>query len=98
LIVAECDDDAELFVQALRKAGYLPVWWRRVKDAGEMAIALAEESWDVVLSRPRLSSLDFLAALTTRPLQGVDDVPRLQSGIERGPQLALSRSRKPLNA
>jgi hypothetical protein len=60
LIVAECDDDAELFVQALRKAGYLPVWWRRVKDAGEMAIALAEESWDVVLSRPRLSSLDFV--------------------------------------
>jgi DNA-binding response OmpR family regulator len=72
LIVADSNDDAELVVRALQKAGYLPVWWRRVENAVGMEIALAEESWDVALSGHRMSSLDSFKALAVLGASGLE--------------------------
>jgi PAS domain S-box-containing protein len=72
LIVAGSDEDAELVVHALHKGGYVPVRWQRVEDAVGMEIALAEESWDVVLSAHRMSSIDSFKALAVLGASGLE--------------------------
>jgi signal transduction histidine kinase len=49
LIVEDSEEDSDLIVLELKRGGYAPVY-RRVDSAGSMAEALAERSWDIVLS------------------------------------------------
>lgn len=62
LIVDDSPDDAELEAFALTDAGYR-LTWRRVQNGDEMARALAEERWDVILCDHRLPRFDTFAAL-----------------------------------
>lgn len=73
LIVEDSEDDMLLLVRELRRGGYDPLY-RRVDRAETMAAALAEETWDVVLSdhsMPRFSSTAALELLKSSHL----DVP-----------------------
>jgi two-component system cell cycle sensor histidine kinase/response regulator CckA len=49
LIVEDSADDAEVAMLEMSRGGPAPDW-RRVENAGEMRAALAERSWDAVLS------------------------------------------------
>jgi PAS domain S-box-containing protein len=73
LIVEDSDDDTELIVRELRRAGH-EVTWERVFDAPGLRSALTSATWDIVLSDwslPRYSGREALgAAIEIRP-----DVP-----------------------
>jgi PAS domain S-box-containing protein len=62
LIVEDSEDDAMLAAAALERADH-QVRWRRVDGAGQMARALEEEHWDVVLCDHVLPQFDSVAAL-----------------------------------
>ena len=49
LIIEDSQDDAELNVRLLQKAGY-DISFQRVETAEEMAEALKLETWDLILS------------------------------------------------
>lgn len=73
LIVENSEDDCELVLQALRRAGYTPAH-SRVETAEAMTLALAHEGWDIVISDydlPRFSAQAALALVKDRGL----DVP-----------------------
>lgn len=75
LIVEDSEDDAELLVLELRRAGYEPDALR-VETAGEMRAALQQGGWDVVIcdySMPRFSALSAIWELKQCTL----DVPCL---------------------
>jgi two-component system, cell cycle sensor histidine kinase and response regulator CckA len=59
LIVEDSPDDAERIVNALQKAGIDPLW-ERIETADDMRKALADASWDIILSDHNLSK--FAAA------------------------------------
>ena len=62
LIVEDSENDAELLLRQLRKAGFEPEH-QRVQDAAAMRRALDDRSWDVVLSdysMPRFTGLEAL--------------------------------------
>lgn len=80
LIVEASSGDAERAVGALENAGYVPVRWRRVADAAGMEAALAEESWDVVLSDHRMPAVDSFKALAVLGASGLDVPLILDSG------------------
>jgi PAS domain S-box-containing protein len=71
LIVEDSQDDAVLDVSALEDAGQR-VRWRRVEDADQMAQALAEEHWDVVLCDHVLPRFDSFAALRVLAASGCE--------------------------
>ncbi len=62
LIVEDSEDDALLLIADLRAAGFDPVW-KQVDSAAAMRAALAEQTWDVVLSDYSLPQFDALGAL-----------------------------------
>jgi signal transduction histidine kinase len=65
LIVEDSEQDADLLLRELKKAGYSPIH-KRVDSAGEMSSALDTESWDIIISdhsMPGFSSLDALSLL-----------------------------------
>ncbi len=65
LVVENQEDDAELIIEQLRRAGFEPAW-RRVERAAEMREALKAQAWDIVLSDyvlPRFSGADALKVL-----------------------------------
>jgi two-component system cell cycle sensor histidine kinase/response regulator CckA len=62
LIIEDSDDDTELIVRELRRAGH-EVAWERVFDAPGLRSALARTKWDVVLSDWSLPGFSALAAL-----------------------------------
>ena len=62
LIVEDSENDAELVLRELRKAGYSPVH-RRVETTREMTDALDSEDWDIVLSDYVLPGFGGLAAI-----------------------------------
>jgi signal transduction histidine kinase len=65
LLVEDCEDDADLLVHELRRAGY-DVIAERVQTADEMRAALQGHSWQIVLSDyslPRFSGPAALAVL-----------------------------------
>ncbi len=62
LIVEDSPDDAQLAVMMLEDAEY-EVRWRRVEDAAQLARALAEQEWDVVLCDHVMPGFDSFAAL-----------------------------------
>jgi PAS domain S-box-containing protein len=62
LLVEDSEDDAELIVGALRRAGFEPTWLR-VDTASALRQALNESSWDAVIadySMPAFSGMDAL--------------------------------------
>jgi two-component system, sensor histidine kinase and response regulator len=69
LIVEDSEDDAMLVVAALEDTAHR-VRWRRVEDADEMAVALAEERWDIVLSDHTLPRFDSSAAMRVLSTSG----------------------------
>jgi two-component system cell cycle sensor histidine kinase/response regulator CckA len=62
LVVEDSAPDTELMVRALRVAGFEPVY-ERVETADAMRQALAQQSWDVVLSDYTMPHFDAPAAL-----------------------------------
>lgn len=71
LLVEDSADDADLILRNLRKGGYAPVA-RRVQSAEEMAAALAEQAWDLVLSDYSMPGFDGSAALAVLVRSGQD--------------------------
>ena len=53
LIVDASAADAELLIDAIRRAG-LPIVWERVDDHATLMAALAAKAWDVVVCAARL--------------------------------------------
>jgi PAS domain S-box-containing protein len=73
LIVEDSEDDAELLLRELRRAGYAPDY-RRVDTPEEFVAALDEGHWDVILSdfsMPRFSGTQALKLVRGKGL----DVP-----------------------
>jgi len=62
LIVEDSEDDALLVLAELRRAGY-PVDWTRVQTAETMRRALADRSWDIIISDYRMPHFNAPAAL-----------------------------------
>lgn len=71
MIVEDSEDDALLMVHALQKSGYAPQF-RQVQSLDEMRTALAEQSWDVILSDFNLPGFTGLHALNALKETGHD--------------------------
>lgn len=68
LIVEDTEDDCLLVVRELKKAGYEPTY-ARVETAVEMASALDNQEWDIVLCDyilPHFSGIDAIKLLKSR--------------------------------
>src|SRR4051812_19830376 len=73
LIVEDSEEDADLIVLELKRGGFEPVY-RRVDNADDMAEALHERDWELVLSdfsMPRFSVTEALNMVQARGL----DIP-----------------------
>ena len=71
LIVEDSEDDLLLLLRTLRQGGYEPAE-RCVQTADALSAALADESWDVVLSDFRLPQFNGAGALRLVQDAGVD--------------------------
>jgi signal transduction histidine kinase len=71
LIVEDSEDDAELLVIDLGRAGY-DIAFERVEDAAAMSAALDREPWDVVISDWTVPSFGALPALKVVQAKGLD--------------------------
>ncbi|MDO8893309.1 MAG: PAS domain S-box protein [Sulfurimicrobium sp.] len=71
LHVEDSPDDAELIHAELESAGYV-LHHKRVENAADMELALATESWDVILSDFTLPSFDGHGALRILKASGQD--------------------------
>ncbi|MBX3187082.1 MAG: response regulator [Labilithrix sp.] len=71
LIVEDNERDAELLVRELRRAGYAPAF-ERVETAEALRAALAERSWQIVLSDWAMPRFSALAALAVVQEVGID--------------------------
>lgn len=71
LIVDDSADDAELLVRELRRGGYAPDS-ERVDTASAMQVALARQSWDLVVSDHSMPQFDSLAALDVLKASGTE--------------------------
>ncbi|HKY33545.1 MAG TPA: response regulator [Candidatus Polarisedimenticolia bacterium] len=71
LVVEDSEDDAALLIYQLQRDGFDPIW-RRVESPEEMARALEEREWDLVVSdhgMPRFSAPAAMAMLRKRYLE-----------------------------
>ena len=87
LLVEDSADDAELVLRALRRGGYQPEH-RRVDTPEDMARALDEHDWDIVLAdyaMPRFSAFDALAMVQERGL----DIPFIVISGTIGEEIAV---------
>jgi PAS domain S-box-containing protein len=87
LLVEDSENDAELLLHALSKAGYKPTA-RRVDNAAEMESALAQDNWDLIISDyvlPQFSGLEALKILQRRGL----DVPFIIVSGKIGEEVAV---------
>src|SRR4051812_12824581 len=65
LIIEDSEDDTALLIRALRRSGYDPVY-ARVDTAAAMLAALADYTWDIIVSdyvMPRFSAPQALSLL-----------------------------------
>ena len=88
LVVEDSESDAELLLHELAKAGYKPTA-RRVDNAAEMASALTQDTWDLVISDyvlPQFSGLEALKILQSR---GVD-IPFIMVSGKIGEEVAVA--------
>jgi signal transduction histidine kinase len=71
LIVEDSEEDADLIVLELKRGGFEPVY-RRVDCADEMAAALRDRDWDIVLSDFSMPGFSVTDALTLVQARGAD--------------------------
>ncbi len=71
LSVEDQESDLELLLIALRRGGF-ELTVQRVETHAEMAVALNQNPWDVVLADHRLPSFDSFSALTLLQERGLD--------------------------
>src|SRR5580704_4882389 len=71
LMIEDCEDDAFLATDQLRRAGYDPTC-HRVETAPDVEAALAREPWDLILSDYNLPGLSGLKALQIYRDSGLD--------------------------
>jgi signal transduction histidine kinase len=91
LILEDFEDDAELLLLSLRNSGY-DVSSKRLQSARDMAKALAEEPWDIILSdfaMPNFNALDALAVLKESKL----DIPFIVVSGTVGEETAVKTMR-----
>lgn len=91
LIVEDSDDDTELLVRELRRAGYQPTF-RRVETAESLNAALDQNNWDVVISdytMPQLSGLEALKLVRRRG----NDIPFIILSGSIGEEIAVGAMR-----
>ena len=87
LIVEDCEDDALLTVRELRRAGY-NVEFERVETAAAMAVALNQQTWDLVIADYSLPQFSGTAALELLTSSGLD-IPFLIISGSIGDDLAV---------
>lgn len=87
LIVEDSADDAELLARELRRGGYEPVY-ERVETAADMQAALAQQTWDLVVSDHSVLQFDSLAALNVLKASGTD-IPFIIVSGTIGEELAV---------
>src|SRR3569832_1552193 len=88
LLIEDSEDDAELLLRELRRAGYVPSA-KRVASAAEVTTALDSESWDLIISdyvMPGFDGLEALALYRERWL----DVPFIVVSGHIGEEIAVS--------
>ncbi len=91
LLVEDSDDDALLLVEALRKGGFAP-HFRRVETEEAFRSALAEESWELVITDYMLPRFSGLAAI--RILQeSKRDIPVIMVSGKVGEEHAVEAMR-----
>jgi PAS domain S-box-containing protein len=71
LVVEDSENDAELLLHAIGRAGYKPTA-RRVESAAGMEEALAHDSWDMIISDYVLPQFSGLEALKIVQRKGLD--------------------------
>lgn len=71
LLVEDSQDDADLLLLTLRRGGYVPQH-RRVSDAREMAAALDDGPWDLVIADYSLPQFSGIAALELFKSRNID--------------------------
>lgn len=87
LIVEDCEDDADLVLIQLRRGGYSPIF-RRVDNPADMACALEQQRWDLIISdyvMPRFSGLAALALIRAKQI----DVPFIVVSGKIGEDVAV---------
>jgi signal transduction histidine kinase len=91
LIVEDSDDDMILVLRALRRGGY-EVEYMHVQTPAEMQDALAQASWDIIISdytMPAFNALDALQILQSQQL----DIPFLIVSGTIGEETAVAAMR-----
>lgn len=71
LLVEDSEIDAELLLRELHKAGF-QVTSRRVQTAADLKAALAEATWDIVLSDYKMPEFNGMEALAIVKAAGLD--------------------------
>ena len=71
LMVEDSEDDTLLLMRALQRAGYAPVF-ERVDTPEDMSVALAQKTWDVVITDYAMPKFSALAALDLLEASGLD--------------------------
>ncbi len=87
LMVEDSEDDADLVLLQLRRGGYVPSSLR-VDNPEDMASALEERNWDIIISdyvMPRFSGLAALALLRAKQI----DVPFIVVSGKIGEEVAV---------
>lgn len=87
LLVEDSEDDAVLLLRTLKRSGYEPAA-HRVQSADEMALALADGTWDIIFCdyhMPGFSGLDAIALLKMMAL----DIPLIVVSGAIGEETAL---------
>jgi PAS domain S-box-containing protein len=87
LIVEDSTDDTELLLRELRRA-FVPSW-QCVESAEALAVALAQEAWDVLLADYMMPRFTALAALEVLRQSG-RDIPFIVVSGSIGEDLAVS--------
>jgi two-component system, cell cycle sensor histidine kinase and response regulator CckA len=88
LVVEDSESDAELLLHELSKAGYKPTA-RRVDNSADMAAALVQDNWDLVISDyvlPQFSGLEALRILQSRGLE----IPFIMVSGKIGEEVAVA--------
>ncbi len=71
LLVEDADDDAQLLLRLLRKEGYAPDYLR-VDNRADLVAALAEASWDLIISDYAMPGFNAHHALEVYKEAGID--------------------------
>lgn len=71
LVVEDSENDAELLLHALVRAGYKPTA-RRVENAGQMEAAITQDTWDMIISDYVLPQFSGMEALKIVQRKGLD--------------------------